>query len=101
MSYATLMMEEMKLFHVLLKPNQQFYWDSTLQEVFEKSKEDIVSNVDGVLTFDVNKPSCLTTDWSKEGIGFLRLQRHCSCLTHIPTCFKTGKVSAGWIKVHI
>ena len=29
--------------------------------------------------FEVNRTTCLATDWSKTGIGFLLLQKHCDC----------------------
>ena len=40
--------------------------------------------------FDVNKVTCLATDWSKEGVGFFLLQKHCSCPERKPTCCKDG-----------
>ena len=35
----------------------------------------------GVNIFDKTKPTCLVTDWSKDGIGFWLLQKHCDCQT--------------------
>ena len=34
----------------------------------------------GVRIFDKTKPTCIATDWSKEGIGFWLFQKHCRCL---------------------
>ena len=37
-----------------------------------------------------NKPICLATDWSKTGIGFWLLQKHCSCTRITPICCTEG-----------
>ena len=47
----------------------------------------------GVKIFDKTKPTCLVTDWSKNGIGFWLLQKHCDCQTtpaSKPFCCNTG-----------
>ena len=31
--------------------------------------------------FDKTKPTCLTTDWSKDGVGYWLFQKHCTCPT--------------------
>ena len=36
--------------------------------------------------FDPSKPTCLATDWSKTGIGFWLLQKHCKCHKIEPFC---------------
>ena len=52
----------MELFRQLLSA-KTFFWDSTLEELFEKSKVEIVDLVrDGVKTFEPNRPTCLATD---------------------------------------
>ena len=67
----------MELFRQLLSA-KTFFWDSTLEELFEKSKVEIVDLVrDGVKTFEPNRPTCLATDWSKSGIRFNLPQKHC------------------------
>ena len=67
----------MELFRQLLSA-KTFFWDSTLEELFEKSKVEIVNLVrDGVKTFEPNRPTCLATDWSKSGIRFNLTQKHC------------------------
>ena len=40
--------------------------------------------------FDKKKPTCLATDWSKSGIGYCLLQKHCRCRNVKPFCCKTG-----------
>ena len=80
-SYAASLGELMQPFRSLLSSkNQAFYWDKSLDDAFERSKHDIVELVkEGVRSYDVEKHTCLTTDWSKEGIGFSLTQKHCSC----------------------
>ena len=71
----------MEPFRGLLKSKGQvFFWDQTMDHLFQKSKEEILRLVkEGVQTYDLNRPTCLTTDWSKEGIGFSLTQKHCKC----------------------
>ena len=45
---------------------------------------------DGVRLFDPSRPTCLMTDYSNKGIGFLLLQKYCSCQTRGPACCKIG-----------
>ena len=67
-------------FRCLLQKEQPFYWDDRLRERFEKSKKEIVRLIsNGVRAYDMNKPTCLATDWSKEGLGFSLMQKHCKC----------------------
>ena len=45
--------------------------DSNLQKLFEDSKNMLIDLVhEGVRTYDPCLPTCLQTDWSKEGIGY-------------------------------
>ena len=65
------MSEVMQPFRELLKSSIKFYWDERLQAAFESAKREIVDKVkEGVRMFDVDKVTCLATDWSKEGVGF-------------------------------
>ena len=90
-SYAFSMTEKMSPFRALLKPNTPFYWDEQLTTLFEESKQHIVSEIEkGVCIFDLQRPTCIATDWSKTGIGFWLLQKHCSCPGTAPFCCKTG-----------
>jgi len=58
-------------FHQLLKPNTPFKWTTELQALFDNSKAVIADEIEqGIQIFDPQKPTCLATDWSKEGIGF-------------------------------
>ena len=70
----------MEPFRCLLQKKQPFYWDKRLQERFEISKAEIVKHIStGVKAYDMDKSTCLATDWSKEGLGFSLMQKHCKC----------------------
>ena len=46
---------------------------------------------EGVKSFEPQKITCLQTDWCRDGIGYLLLQKHCDCsLDKVPTCCPTG-----------
>jgi hypothetical protein len=81
----------MEPFRELLKPGN-WYWDSTLDAVFENSRKAIIDIIkDGVRSFEPNRPTCLATDWSKQGLGFTLLQKHCRCsMTDAPNCCHNG-----------
>ena len=81
----------MQPFRDLLKPGQ-WYWDENLDRAFEDSKQAILNMIkDGVRSFEPNRPTCLATDWSKQGIGFTLLQKHCNCpMTDAPNCCHGG-----------
>ena len=88
-AYAFAQLEIMYPFRELLKHKKKFYWDNTLTEVFEKSKDDIIAKTEnGVRIFEIDRTTCLATDFSKTGIGFLLLQKHCACTdtSNAPRC---------------
>ena len=79
-SYAFAQAPVMSPFRDLLKHKGKFYWDDCLENLFQSSKKEIIKSIEeGVKTFEPNRPTCLTTDWSKTGIGFTLLQKHCTC----------------------
>jgi hypothetical protein len=41
---------------------------------------------EGVKIFDMNRLMCLLTDWSKLGLGFFLIQKHCNCPSEVPKC---------------
>ena len=90
-SYAFSMTDKMQPFRSLLQPKSVFKWTDELDVLFEESKHKIVQEIkDGVRIFHVSKPTCLATDWSKEGIGFWLFQKHCGCTTTKPFCCPDG-----------
>ena len=90
-SYAFSMADRMQPFRNLLKPDIRFEWTDELQKLFDESKHVITNEIEkGVTIFDPHRPTCLATDWSKTGIGFWLLQKHCSCPSIKPFCCSTG-----------
>ena len=90
-SYAFSMTDKMEPFRSLLKPKTTFTWTDELDSLFEESKLKIIQEIEeGVKIFDKSKPTCLATDWSKEGIGFWLLQKHCACEIIKPFCCYDG-----------
>ena len=90
-SYAFTMTKSMSPFRELLKSSSKFYWDAVLQDLFDQAKEVIIKEIEkGVKTFDKKGPTCIATDWSKDGLGFFLLQKMCSCEIFSPVCCKTG-----------
>jgi len=90
-AYAFASAERMQPFRSLLKPNTPFTWTNTMDDLFEETKQVIIEEIKhGVEIFDKAKPTCLATDYSKEGIGFWLLQKHCSCTSSKPFCCRTG-----------
>jgi hypothetical protein len=78
-------------FRKFLSPNNKFYWDKELDDTFNKSKELIVAAIrEGVTIFDTAKPTCLRPDWSRRGIGYFLLQKHCCCNSDLPNCCQSG-----------
>ena len=76
----------------LVKHNQTFTWNETLDKLFADSKQIIIEKIkEGIHMFDAAKATCLQTDWSREGIGYLLLQKHCSCEpSNNPSCCTDG-----------
>ena len=78
-------------FREIIKPNSKFYWDDSLEKIFQSSKETIVNLViDGVQSYNVTKRTCIQSDWSKDGLGYVLLQKHCECTDDSPVCCKDG-----------
>ena len=44
----------------------------------------------GVQSFDVNRKTCIQSDWSKHGIGYVLLQKYCTCDPISPVCCNKG-----------
>ena len=91
-AYAFSMAKEMLPYRELLKPGTKWFWDETLDNLFKTSKEVIAGLVEkGVRSFETDRPTCLATDWSKHGVGFVLLQKFCNCSFDLaPNCCKEG-----------
>ena len=83
---------EMAPFRSLVRPNSTYTWTPELENLFESCKSKIIDQVrEGVRKFDINRATCLQTDYCKEGLGYLLLQKYCSCpITKSPLCCKEG-----------
>ena len=90
-SYAFSMAKRLQPLRQLLKPDQKFVWTDQLNCLFKESKDVIIGEIEeGVRIFDKSKPTCLATDWSKDGLGFWLLQKHCECEKLMPFCCRDG-----------
>ena len=88
-AYAFAQAKVMEPFRELLasKTQRLFFWDETMDTIFQKSKEEIIWLIQkGVQSFEKDRPTCLATDWSKTGIGFILTQKHCRCIENTPEC---------------
>ena len=90
-SYTFSMTERMEPFRKYLKPGIPFVWDEEMDSIFQESKQVIISEIEkGVRIYDPSKPTCLATDWSKTGIGYWLLQKHCECPDTKLFCCRDG-----------
>ena len=96
-AYAFSMSTTMAPFRDLLKKNNtKFYWDDQLEKIFNESKDKIVDMIrDGVCTFEKDRVTCLSTDWSKVGIGYTLSQKHCECPVEESTQIYTPNCGKG------
>ena len=89
-NYAKLR-DAMSLFKPFLSHKYQFFWSEVLEKAFQESKNHIIESIrEGVEIFDINKLTCLRPDWSKKGIGYFLLQKHCRCDAELPDCCNNG-----------
>ena len=88
--------EIMAPFRDLLKSKnlkgKRVYWDDVLKSSFEHSKTELCDlATKGLTNYELNRDTALVTDWSKKGIGFVLLQKHCACEDNSnPTCCEGG-----------
>ena len=89
LSYAFVQTDMMTPFRELLsQKHSKFYWDDNLNTIFEESKKQIVDLIKkGVKTFEKDRVTCISTDYSKKGLGFTLTQKHCACpKPYAPDC---------------
>ncbi len=84
--------QEMATFRELVKPNSKYQWTDELKILFEKCKEKIIDQVrEGVKRFDTKRITCIQTDFSHDGVGYLLLQKYCNCsLENVRVCCEDG-----------
>ena len=89
-NYAQLR-EMMRPFKPFLSPKTPFAWNEELQSCFENSKAAIIDIIKkGVTIYDLDKVTCLRTDWSNMGVGYYLSQKHCDCSSNLPGCCEDG-----------
>ena len=90
-AYAFAMAKRMKPFRHLLRPATKFNWTDELDTFFEQSKDAIIKEMkEGVRLFDLSRTTCISTDWSVDGVGFLLKQKYCQCPSKNPSCCQDG-----------
>ena len=78
-------------FRRFLSPRVPFEWNEELESVFMKTKDSIIDAIkEGVRIFDINRRTCLRTDFSKNGIGYFLSQKHCACDSQSYGCCSDG-----------
>ena len=79
-SHYAQLREMINPFREFLSPKVKFCWSPELESLFVESKQSIIKAIrEGVKIFDVKRRTCLRTDWSKNGVGYLLSQKHCNC----------------------
>ena len=75
-----------------IKRDSHFIWNKSFKDAFEHSKKVIVNLVrKSISTFEKDQATCLAPDCSNEGMGFLLLQKYCSCtIDKAPVCCPEG-----------
>ena len=90
-SHYNRLLELVEPFRVFLGKNKKFEWNSDLDRAFQESKCAIVDAIKhGVEIFDINRATCLQTDFSEIGIGYFLSQKHCACQSVVQGCCKEG-----------
>ena len=86
-SHYNRLIELVEPFRMFLGKNKRFEWNDDLEKTFQESKAAIIDAIkEGVEIFDLNRPTCLQTDFSEIGIGHFMSQKHCQCPGSTPGC---------------
>ena len=81
----------MHQFRHLLSPAAVFEWTTELEEAFVTSRQRIIDLIqEGMFSFDPALVTCLSTDWSKDGMGWMLQQKTSTCGKVSPSCCTTG-----------
>ena len=85
------LINQMEPFRHLLSSKAKFVWNEDLDDAFQNSKAEIIAAIKhGVEIFDLERRTCLRSDWSKSGIGYFLSQKHCKCAQLLPGCCDYG-----------
>ena len=72
-------------------PSLRIIWNDELQSCLETSKAAIIDLIKkGVTIFELDRVTCLRTDWSTKGTGYYLSQKHCDCPSNLPGCCEDG-----------
>ena len=87
--YAT--QPELQPFRDLFKKNSVFHWDDILQKLFDERKNRIADKMlEGITLFEVGRRTWVMTDWCKQGLGYMLVQKYCGCENITPVCCAGG-----------
>ena len=90
-AYAFSTASKLLPFRELLKPGASFIWNEELNSLFQDSKEVIIQEIEnGIRIFEKFRPTYLTTEWSKSGVGNWLSRKRCDCPSSTPFCCKLG-----------
>ena len=79
-------------FRDFLSPKHKLIWTENLNQTFNESKEIIVEAIRiGLQIFDFEKLTCLRPDWSKQGLGYFLMQKHCNYVSRLLDCCTTNR----------
>ena len=79
---------------LLSSTTRKVFWDEYLQSAFERSKNEICKLIEvGLTCYRKDRETALVTDYSGNGLGFVLLQKACSCeLNDIFCCIDGWKL---------
>ena len=80
-AYSFMQTESMVPFRELLsyKTTKVWLWEEMMTAIFEGLKEERIREVmEGITSFEKDKPTALFKNWSQTRIGFTLTQQHCS-----------------------
>ena len=71
-AYSFVKITHMAPFRHLLSESKPFEWNKELESAFQQSKQKIAELIiEGVASFDVDLVTCLSPDFSKQGMGWI------------------------------
>ena len=97
-SYAMAVAPKLLPFRNLLKETMPWDWGEEVDKVFREVRAQMLDMVEqGIKLFDPSRTTALLRDWCKHGIGFLFMQKHCSCPDKPDSSTNTLCCPTGWV----
>jgi hypothetical protein len=85
-TYSFVKTEHMAPFRDLLSQSTPFQWNNDLEVAFRRSKDKITELImDGVASFEMELVTCLSPNYSKQGMCWILQQKRCTCKKIVPT----------------